>query len=150
MNFAKYRLSEEEVLDILAKAGAVLANDHFVYTSGKHGSAYVNKDAIYPDIDATYKLCEATAYEFLDQRVQVVVGPVVGGVILQWATAFHLREFAENVHSRGEVIGVYAEKVGEPFRYSDGTIAQHFTFYRGYGERLKGKRVLVVDDILTT
>ncbi len=39
-------MNEQEVLDILAKTGAVITNSHIVYTSGKHGTAYVNKDAV--------------------------------------------------------------------------------------------------------
>jgi len=31
----------------MAITGAVITGSHFVYTSGKHGSAYVNKDAVY-------------------------------------------------------------------------------------------------------
>ena len=32
-----------KVVDILKKIGAVITDDHFVYTSGKHGSVYINK-----------------------------------------------------------------------------------------------------------
>ena len=31
---------------ILAESGAVIRDRHVVYTSGRHGSAYVNKDAV--------------------------------------------------------------------------------------------------------
>ncbi len=41
-------MNEQEVLQVLGKVGAVIADSHIVYTSGKHGTAYVNKDAVYP------------------------------------------------------------------------------------------------------
>ncbi|HBU21471.1 TPA: phosphoribosyltransferase, partial [Candidatus Beckwithbacteria bacterium] len=35
-----------DVVAILKRIGAVITNDHFVYTSGKHGEVYINKDAL--------------------------------------------------------------------------------------------------------
>lgn len=37
-----------QVVDVLKKIRAVITNDHLVYTSGKHGEVYINKDALYP------------------------------------------------------------------------------------------------------
>lgn len=146
-------IPEERVLAILARTGAVLVDDHFVYTSGKHGSAYVNKDAVYPDVDATDDLCRAMAYEFRADNVEVVVGPEVGGIILQHSTAYHLRRWM----GERNVIGVYIEKASAPATLPeakrvnpDGTPRKFFAFNRGYAERVRDKRVLVVDDILIT
>ncbi len=41
-------LDEQEVLQFFGKIGVVITDSHIVYTSGKHGAEYVNKDAIYP------------------------------------------------------------------------------------------------------
>jgi len=43
--------------EILAEAGAVITGSHVVYTSGRHGSAYVNKDAVYPHTERVAELC---------------------------------------------------------------------------------------------
>lgn len=40
-------MNEREVLELLARVAAVI-NGHFVFTFGKHGSTYFNKDAVYP------------------------------------------------------------------------------------------------------
>ncbi len=40
-------MDESEVLDVLERVGAFRAG-HFVFTSGRHGDKYINKDAIYP------------------------------------------------------------------------------------------------------
>jgi len=129
-------MNEQEVLQVLGKVGAVIANSHIVYTSGKHGTAYVNKDAVYPHTAETSRLCRAIAEWFADENVEVVIAPAIGGVILSQWTAHHLSEM--NGH---EVLGVYAEK-------SEGGDA--FVIKRGYDKLIAGKNVLVVEDVLTT
>ena len=129
-------MNEQEVLQVLGKVGAVITDSHIVYTSGKHGTAYVNKDAVYPHTAETSRLCHAIAERFADDNVQVVIAPAIGGVILSQWTAHHLSEM--NGH---EVFGVYAEK-------SEGGDA--FVIKRGYDKFIAGKNVLVVEDVLTT
>lgn len=128
-------MNEQEVLQVLGRVGAVIADSHIVYTSGKHGTAYVNKDAVYPHTAETSRLCRAIAERFADDNVEVVIAPAIGGVILSQWTAHHLTEM--NGH---EVFGVYAEK-------SDGDA---FVVKRGYDKLIAGKNVLVVEDVLTT
>jgi len=128
-------LREKEVAKILGGANAVLTNGHFVYVSGKHGDKYINKDAIYPNINAIRKLCKMWAEDFKDSGVEVVVGPAMGGILLSHDTAGELSKILNN-----DIPGVYAEKNG------DGG----FTFTRGYDAFIKGKKVLIVEDVLTT
>ena len=129
-------MQEQEVLQILGKVGAVIINSHIVYASGKHGEAYVNKDAVYPHTKETSRLCRAIAEQFADDGVETVVAPAIGGVILSQWTAYHLSEITER-----EVFGVYAEK-------AEGGDA--FVIKRGYDKVVAGKNVLVVEDVLTT
>ena len=131
-------MNEQEVLQVLSKVGAVVTDSHIVYTSGKHGPAYVNKDALYPHTAETSRLCRAIAERFADDNVQVVIAPAIGGVILSQWTAHHLSKM--NGH---EVFGVYAEK-SEDRRRDD------FIIKRGYDKLIAGKIVLVVEDVLTT
>ncbi len=127
-------MNEQDVLNMLGRVGAVITNSHLVYTSGKHGSAYVNKDAVYPHTEETSRLCRAIAQEFVMDGVEVVIAPAIGGVILMTWTARHLSDLTGR-----EVLGVYAEKDGEGF-----------IIKRGYDKLLPGKNVLVVEDLLTT
>lgn len=129
-------LGSEQILETLQKVGAVIKDSHLVYTSGKHGNAYVNKDALYPHTQVTSTLCWSMAEPFQDDAVDVVLAPAVGGVILSQWIAHHMTELNQR-----EVLGVYAEKDTE----SDG-----FVIKRGYDDLIRGKRVLVVEDILTT
>jgi len=62
-----------KVVDILKKIGAVITDDHFVYTSGKHGSVYINKDALYPHTKETSEVCLSMAEMFKDKEVEAVV-----------------------------------------------------------------------------
>lgn len=124
----------ESPMGILARVNAVLTGEHFVYTSGKHGSAYVNKDMIYPHTKETGLLCSAIAHRFALRDVAVVVGPEKGGIILSQWTASHLSRQCGR-----EVLAVYAEKDGD-----------RFVIKRGYEELIPGKKVLIVEDVLTT
>ncbi|TSC96416.1 MAG: orotate phosphoribosyltransferase, partial [Parcubacteria group bacterium Athens1014_26] len=98
-------LKEEQVLNIFRRVGAILTGGHFVYTSGKHGSVYFNKDAIYVYSKEVSKLCEAMAVKFLKDGVEIVIAPAVGGIILSQWVAYHLSRM-----SGEEVLSVYAEK----------------------------------------
>jgi orotate phosphoribosyltransferase len=126
---------EEKVKKILAKANAVLTDGHFVYVSAKHGDKYINKDAIYPHTSLIRQLTKMWAEDFRDSGVEVVVDPAMGGVILSNNTASELSKLLKK-----DIPGVYAEKDGEG----------GFTFTRGYDSFVKGKKVLVVEDVLTT
>lgn len=129
-------MNEQDVLRMLNTVGAVITDSHVVYTSGKHGSAYVNKDAVYPHTRETSILCRALAEQFADDGVGVVIAPAIGGVILSQWTAHHLSEFIGR-----EVFGVYAEKTES---------GEAFVIKRGYDKLVVGRRVLVVEDVLTT
>lgn len=129
-------MNEQEVLQLLGKVGAVITDSHIVYTSGKHGPAYVNKDAVYPHTAETSRLCRAIAEQFSNRCVEVVIAPAIGGVILSQWTAHHLSEITGR-----EVLGVYAEKSES---------GDTFVIRRGYDKLVSGKYVLVVEDVVTT
>lgn len=126
---------EEKVKKILAESNAILTDGHFVYVSQKHGDKYINKDGIYPHAKLVREIAKIWAEDFKNSGVEVVLGPAMGGVILSHDTAAELSKLLKK-----DIPGVYAEKDG------DGG----FIFTRGYETFIKGKKVLVVEDILTT
>lgn len=132
----------EDVVAILKKIGAVMTDDHFVYTSGKHGSVYINKDALYPHTAETSQVGKLFAEKFKDVDIDVVAAPAVGGTILSQWTAYHLSQLKGK-----EVYSVYTEK-------DKGTLASaaesEHIFRRGYDKLIKGKTVLVIEDLTTT
>ncbi|MDP3947067.1 MAG: phosphoribosyltransferase family protein [bacterium] len=127
-------MNEQEVLRILGKIGAVIVGSHVVYTTGKHGTTYINKDAVYPHTAETSRLCRAIAEQFVSNGVEAVLAPAVGGCILSNRAAEHLTTLTGR-----EVLGVYADK------QNDG-----FVIKRGYDKLISGKNILVVEDVLTT
>lgn len=124
-----------KVVDILKKVGAVITDDHFVYTSGKHGSVYINKDALYPHTKETSEVCKLMAEKYQDSEVEAVVGPALGGIILSQWVAHHLSEMKGK-----EIFGVYTEKDEK----------ENQVLRRGYDQIVKGKKILVVEDLTTT
>ena len=123
------------VVDILKKVGAVITDSHFVYTSGKHGSVYVNKDAVYPHTAETSRIGELFAEKYKDMDIDVVAAPALGGIILSQWVAFHLSKLKGK-----EILGVYTEKTPD----------KQMIFTRGYDKLVKGKNVLVIEDLTTT
>lgn len=129
-------MQQGEVLTILKEAGGLLTDDHFIYSSGKHGSTYINKDAVYAYTDKISKLCRALAERFVADGVETVCGPTLGGIVLSQWTARHLSDLAGK-----EVLSVFAEKTNRE---------KDFALTRGYRRFVAGKRVLVVEDVITT
>ena len=119
---------------ILEESGAILQNDHFVLNSSLHSASYVNKDAVYANPETVSLLCEKIALLFEETQTEAVVGPAIGGVILAQWTALHLGRIQKR-----EVTALYAEKENGGF-----------VLKRGYDRLVAGKKVLIVEDIVTT
>lgn len=130
------------VLDILKKVGAILTDDHFVYTSGRHGSVYINKDFLYPHTKETAMVGKMFAEKMKNKSIDIVAAPAVGGTILCTWTAYYLSKLKKR-----EILSVYTEK-------DKGTTASaaesEQIFRRGYDTFIKGKKVLVLEDLTTT
>ena len=119
-------MTTEDVLAIFRETGALL-DGHFVYTSGFHGRQFLQASRVLQFPEHTETLCRGIAEKFRGDRVELVVGPATGGIILAYETARHLRCRA-----------AFTEK-------EDGEMA----LKRGF--LLKpGTRILVVEDITTT
>ncbi len=125
----------KDIIEILREVGGLFTDDHFVYTTGKHGSVYLNKDAIYPYVSQASLVGKMFAMRFKDQDIDIVVGPALGGIILSQWTAYHLSKLKKK-----EVLGVYTEKDSE----------KNQVFTRNYDKLIKGKQILIVEDITTT
>ena len=125
----------DKTLEILKKVKAVFTDDHFVYTSGKHGKTYVNKDAIYPHTFVSSEIGKIFAEKYKNEEIDVVVSPALGAIILSQWTAYHLSKLKNK-----EILGIYTEK----------TVDKNQILTRGYDKLVKNKKVLIVEDIVTT
>lgn len=125
-----------DVVTILKDAGAILEG-HFIGTSGRHLSLYINKDVILPKVDLVSKLGRMFAELNKDKNIEVVAAPAVAAIPFSQWTAYHLSKLTGK-----QVLSVFTEKTAEG--------GQEFTDKRGYASLIKGKRVLVVEDTAST
>jgi orotate phosphoribosyltransferase len=121
-------MQPHEVEAALKESGALLEG-HFLLASGRHSQFYVEKFRLLEQPRLTSSLCAELAHRFQDERVECVVGPVTGGIILAFEVARQLG-----------VRAVYAE------RAEDG---KNFALRRGF-QLKSNERCLVVEDIVTT
>ena len=123
-------MTESEVLKLLKQTGALL-DGHFQLTSGLHSPHYVEKFNVLQHPRYTEKLCRAMAEKFRNtfpaEKIETVVGPVTGGILLA-------HEVGKALNTRA----IFTERV-------DGKM----TFRRGFSLH-EGEKVLIVEDIVTT
>ncbi|MBX9765531.1 phosphoribosyltransferase [Patescibacteria group bacterium] len=124
----------DDVVRILKETGAVLEG-HFIGTSGRHLSGYLNKDKFLPHAKIVSEFSRMFAELNKDKNIDVVVAPAVAGIPFSQWTSYHLSQITGK-----EVLGLFTEKTPE-----NGQI-----FKRGYDQLVKGKRVLVVEDTVAT
>lgn len=130
--------SDNGLIKTLERVGALILNDHVVLTSGNHSEIYINKDALMPHTKEMSKLGKRMAELFVDNDVEVVVGPATAGIVIAQWTAHHL-----SLLTGKEVLATYTDKTleGEEKRQE---------FKRGYDALVRDKRVLIVEDITAT
>lgn len=126
----------DEVLEILEASGAV-RRGHFRLTSGLHSDLFLLCAQVMQYPAHTARLAEELARPFSDEKVDVVVGPAVGGIILAY-------EVARVLGARA----IFAEKTGKKLGAGE-TGASVMAIRRGFLFR-PGERALVVEDALTT
>lgn len=118
-----------DLLTQLRDVGA-LKEGHFLLASGRHSDRYIEKFDLLRNPRATEAACRGFAERFRDEGIDVVVGPTTGGILLAFEVARQLGVAAAFAERRSD---------GAPGR----EIRRGTTF-------APGRRVLVVDDILTT
>ena len=119
-------LEEKDVMKMLEETEAVL-HGHFLLTSGLHSPMYVEKFNVLQHPKYTERLCQEIARRYENDNVELVVGPVTGGILL--------------AHEVGKALGtraIFTER-------ENGKM----TLRRGF-QIPAGTRVLVVEDIVTT
>lgn len=144
-------MTQSDTLALLAVLEAVIQDSHIVYTNGKHGRAYVNKDAVYPFAGVVCELTAEMAERWMHDPIDVVVAPAVGGVILSTWVTFHLQSVTHRA-----ILGLYAEKttvaIPDPGALDRKCFREtgRFVLNRGYDKLVTGKNALIVEDVLIT
>ncbi len=124
----------DDIIALLKKSGAILEG-HFVGSSGRHLSNYINKDVLLPDTQLLSRLCRDIAEKHFTYGIDAVVSPAAAGIPLSQWTAYHLSELTgKTIHA------VFTEKTKE-----DSQILKRSSFQK----LVQGKRILIVDDTTT-
>lgn len=119
-------MEREEILELFRKTGAFLEG-HFLLTSGLHSPYYVEKFRLLQFPEYVEMLAREMAAKFRGEKIDLVVGPAVGGIILAYEVArqcgarmaFTERDEGKMVFRRGFALG-------------------------------EGENVLIVEDVITT
>jgi len=118
--------NQQYLLSLFKQTGALLEG-HFQLTSGLHSSLYLQCALVLQYPEHADFIGRALASRFRDDRVDAVVAPAIGGIIVA-------HETARAIGARA----LFAERA-----------AGVMTLRRGF--RLsRGERVLVVEDVVTT
>src|SRR6201987_4265275 len=127
----------EELMKMFEKAGAV-RHGHFELSGGLHSGTYVQCALVLQYPRFAEKLGQALAALFSDARIDAVVSPALGGVIIGQEVARALPEVPRGV-AGGGVPALFVE------RDASGTM----TMRRGFSLR-PDQHVLVIEDVWTT
>ncbi len=119
-------MNETQILEVFERSGALLSG-HFLLSSGLHSRRYCEKFAVLQQPRITEALCQELAARFANDPVDVVVGPLTGGMLM-----------AHEVAKVFDVRALFTEREGD-----------RMVFRRGF-QIEEGERVLVVDDVVTT
>jgi orotate phosphoribosyltransferase len=128
------------------KEREIIKEGHFKLTSGKHSDKYINKDKIllYPELYSLIidKFVTQIEANIGSNNIDVVTGPAVAGI-----------SFASPLAIRLNKSMVYPEK-GKKWKYIEkdiyDSIEDAMVFRDVFKTFLKGKKVLIVEDIVTT
>ena len=104
-----------------------LLNGHFKLTSGRHSDRYIQCAKVLQYPHYTSKLCQDLAERFQNEQIDLVIGPAMGGIIVAYEVARHLK-----------VRAIFTEREDKVM-----------TLRRGFTIK-PGEKVLVVEDVITT
>ncbi len=133
----------EKALKDLQQFEVLMIDGHFDYGNGYHGRVYLNPHQLFRHPSTIWRF----AQDLLDvmpselvQRTEVVAGPVTGGALLAHTIAGLLDSRRSLTHPPCSFA---------PFNY-DGYGSGGFALRTFYRQELKGKRVLLADDVRNT
>jgi orotate phosphoribosyltransferase len=129
-------LSRDELFQIFETAGAI-RHGHFELSSGRHSDTYVQCALVLQYPRFAEKLGQALASLFSDARIDLVVSPALGGVVIGQEVARALPAPKDSIG--GGVPALFVERDGS------GTL----TLRRGFSIQ-PDQHVLVVEDVWTT
>jgi orotate phosphoribosyltransferase len=138
---SKLEDTRHRALDDLRESGVVMRDGHFTYGNGYHGSVYLNPHQLFRTPSTIWRF----AQDLLDvipasivSSTEVVAGPVTGGALLAHTIAGLLDSRRSLTHPSCCFAPFHMARAG-------GFLLRSF-----YKRELRGKRVLLVDDVRNT
>ena len=119
-------MTEDEVRSIFVEAGALMTG-HFKLSSGRHSADYWEKFWVLQYPHYVQRLCTEIANRYQNDKIEVVLGPTTGGILLAFEVARQMGLKA-----------LYAELEGGQRLLRRGLTLD------------PGTRTLIVDDVMTT
>jgi len=116
----------ENIKKILEKTGAVLKG-HFLLSSGLHSDTYFQMALVFQYPEDGKAICQQLAENFKGEKIDVVIGPAIGGIIISYQLA--------------EILGtksIFAERENGKMKLRRGFKIE------------KGEKVLICEDVITT
>ena len=83
-------LNNTQIEKIFTDSGALL-DGHFKLTSGRHSDQYLQCAQVLKNPAYTEQLAQKLAAEFSDDKIELVVGPAMGGIIVAYELARQLQ-----------------------------------------------------------
>lgn len=114
-------------MERIFKQTGLMLEGHFLLTSGRHSNRYMQCAKLFQYPEYSEMICKDLVDRFAGQKIDMVVGPAVGGIIMSYEMA---RQF--------KVPNIFAER-------ENGAM----TLRRGFSIP-EGAKVLVVEDVVTT
>ena len=114
-------------MERIFKQTGLMLEGHFLLTSGRHSNRYMQCAKLFQYPEYSEMICKDLEDRFAGQKIDMVVGPAVGGIIMSYEMA---RQF--------KVPNIFAER-------ENGAM----TLRRGFSIP-EGAKVLVVEDVVTT
>lgn len=125
----------EKIEEILERCGVFLKG-HFVLVSWRRAKEYFEKANLfkYPSVtrDICWEMAGKIKSHFNENKIEVVIGLAPIGVVLANRVAEYLYQ--------EKVISLFVEKEEK----------RKYIFERGYNKEISGKKIFIVDDVLTT
>ncbi len=129
-------LTKEEILRIFETSGAI-RHGHFELSSGLHSGTYVQCALVLQYPRFAEKLGQALAALFSDARIDVVVSPALGGVVIG-------QEVARALPAGKDTLGG-----GVPAMFVERDASGTLSLRRGFSLK-PDQHVLVIEDVWTT
>ncbi|OGU61794.1 MAG: orotate phosphoribosyltransferase [Ignavibacteria bacterium RBG_13_36_8] len=119
-------MTNNQILEIFTNTNALL-NGHFLLTSGKHSNQYFQCAQVLQYPNHTTVICSAIADFFKDYKIDTVISPAMGGIIVG-------QEVARQLNKRA----IFAEREDKKL-----TLRRGFTID-------SDEKFLVCEDVVTT